>query len=527
MSVCPNCGAMSNGGKFCENCGAALPVEQPVQPVYQQPAQPVQSQPVQPVYQQPVQAAQQVPVQPVYQQPAQPVQVPVQPVYQQPVYQNPADSQQVIKPVYQQPVYMQQPNQGYQSQTAYKPRTVLNGACVAGFILGIVGLFTFGIPSFIGFIVSTIGVIIAFVKKQKGKVLGIIGIVLSLAMVIGGILFFANADKISEFLGRSSGEEGQSFEEWLFDDSYEGKIEIISETEWIEKYSGSCLIFEADDNFKYYRDYRDLTNYYYSGTYEIYFGYEGMDVIEQRYSQYGITADDICDQIDNERGVHGVKEFMVLVIHNDGCWIDGENTIDLKWDNVYMGYYDENRNIMDLTYLEDGMGYTFVDAYSFDESSIVMPDFDATDATEPDDGFWGNETVGFVELYQGEWEDCDEEDDMGYAYLDCIQKYDPDTETRIQLSVISGEYDPSLAYDMAEEFKDYMWDYGCSVSDVAETTIGGYEAYTVEAMYESGECLAAWFFVDEDLRMHYITVLYYDSDMDSYDMVSDTYVFEQ
>ena len=506
MSVCPNCGAMSNGGRFCENCGTALPVEQPVQPVQQ--TQTVPSQPVPPA-----QPAPQIPVQPVYQQP-------VQPVYQQ-------QSHQVITPVYQQPVYMQQPNQGYQSQTAYKPRTVLNGACVAGFILGIVGLFTFGIPSFIGFIVSTIGVIIAFVKKQKGKVLGIIGIVLSLAMVIGWILFIANADKISDALDKSSGEEGQSFEEWLFNDSYEGKIEIISETEWIEKYSGSCLIFEADDNFKYYRDYRDLSNYYYSGTYEIYFGYEAMDVIEDRYPKYGYTADDICDKIDNERGVSGVKEFMVLVIHNDGCWIDGENTCDMEWDNVYMGYYDDGRMIMDLTFLEDDMNYTFVAWDDFDESSVVMPATDPTTvATELDEDHMGDSLTGTVYLFQGEWLDWTEADGMDSYYLSRIQKYNPETGTIIQLSVFSGQYSPDVVEETVESVKDNMEAEGCAVSEVEEVTMGGYTAYTVTGQYQDGEYITVWYFVDDDLHMHYISVEYYEDDIDSYYMVSDTYTFE-
>ena len=58
----------------------------PQQPMYQQPAQPVQ----QPMYQQPAQPAQQ----PMYQQPAQPV--------QQPMYQQPAQPAQ--QPMYQQPM---------------------------------------------------------------------------------------------------------------------------------------------------------------------------------------------------------------------------------------------------------------------------------------------------------------------------------------------------------------------------------------------------------------------------------------
>ena len=206
MSVCPNCGASGNNGKFCESCGSPLPVEQPV---------------------------------------------PVQPYY-----------------------------------------------------------------SFIGFIVSTIGVIIAFVKKQKGKVLGIIGMILSLLMTVGVIIFFANADKISEFFSNANG-AGYSFEEWLFDVSYDGKIEMISETEWIEKNSGSCLVFEADDKFKYYWDYRDLNNYYYTGTYEIYFGYEAMDVLENKYPQYGYTGSQICDDISFDPVSFAVDKSFCAPVHGE------------------------------------------------------------------------------------------------------------------------------------------------------------------------------------------------------------------
>ena len=402
MSVCPNCGATDNIGNFCESCGAPLPLEQPARPAQLQPApapQPAsgpQPIPVQPVYEQlqpapgpqaaqyqPAPAPQPIPVQPVYQQSEQLVyHQPTEPVYQpQPAYAQPGQGYQG-QPAYQQPGQgyqgqpgYPQPGQGYQGQPGYPqpgqgyqpqpyaptiaPKKATNGACIAGCILGLVGIFTFGIPSFIGFIVSTIGVIVASVKKQKGKVLGIIGMVLSLLMVVGVILFFANADKISEALSDASG-EGQSFEEWLFDDSYDGKIEIISETEWIDKNSGAGMLFEANDNFKYYKNHNDLTNNYYTGTYEIYFGYEAMEILETKYGQYGVTSDSICDEIDNERGLSGVSEFMILVLHNDGCWVDGENTIDLKWDKVYMGYYDDNRNNMDLTCLDDNKNYAFV-----------------------------------------------------------------------------------------------------------------------------------------------------------------------
>lgn len=492
MSVCPNCGAFSNGGKFCESCGTPLPAEQNVQPAQQYQPQPQPVQPVQPI-----------PVQPVYPQP-------VQPAYQLPGYQQP---------------YMQ-PGQVYQPQPAYTPvkKQSTNGACIAGFILGLVGLFTFGIPSLIGVIVSTIGVIVAFAKKQKGKVLGIIGFVLSLLMVVGWILLIENSDKIGEALNSSG--EGTSFEEWLFDDSYEDKIAIISETEWVEKSNGSRIVFEADNSFTYYDDYRDLNNNYYSGTYEVYIGFEGINIIDERYSHFGYTSDDICDKIDNERGVDGVKDFVTLIFHNDGYWVDGNNAHDLKWDTVYIGYFDKNNLIMDLTYLEDGKAYTFVSWDNFDESSIVMPETTPSE-TEHSEYYWGSVLVGGVELYQGEWSGCDEEDEMGYYYLEKIQAYNEETETRIQLSVVSGQYyEPSVAEEMAESFKETMEEYDYEVSEVEETTLGGYTAYVVTAQYDDGQYFTAWYFVDKDLRVHYITVLYYDSDSVSYEMVRDTYTYE-
>ena len=498
MSVCPNCGAYTNGAKFCESCGAPLPVEQFAQPVQQAQRIPVQPQPAQPVE-----------PQPVYQQPA----------YQQPVYQQPVP----VQPVYQQPVY----NQAYQMPGSYNPvqKKSTNGACIAGFILGLVGLFTFGLTSLVGFIVSTIGVIIAFAKKQKGKVLGIIGLVLSLLLCVGWILFIANADKISAWLDANG--EGSSFEEWLFEDSYDGKIEIISETDWIRKDNGSYLVFGADDQFTYYADYRVLDNNYNSGTYEICFGYEAMDIIEGRYSKYGITADDICDEIENERGIDGVAQFMVLVLHNDGLWINGENTVDVKWDTVYMGYYDADRNVMDLRNPENNTEYTFIPYSNFDKSSIVMPDLNPTETNAFGEDYWGDNVVGVVKLYEGDWTESDETDAMDYSYLEMLQMYNADTETRIQLSVISGEYDPSLAEEMAEEFQVTMEEFDYYVSEVEEISLGGYTAYEVSAQYDDGKYLTVWYFVDGDLAMHYITAEYYESDIAAYEMVRDTYVYEQ
>ena len=218
---------------------------------------------------------------------------------------------------------------------------------------------------------------------------------------------------------------------------------------------------------------------------------------------------------------------MVLVLHNDGYWVNEVNTHDLKWDTLYMGYYDNNRLVMNLIYLEDNKDYTFVSRNDIDVSKINMPDTYITEPTDAYELYWGTDLSGHIELNQGEWNSCEEYDEMDYSYLENNQLLNPNTGTRIQLSIISGLYNPVLAEQLANEFKDTMEDdYDYEVSIVEETTLGGYTAYSVTAQYEDEEYLSAWFFVDEERQMHYVTVLYYDSDVISYEMVRDTYTLE-
>ena len=80
---------------------------------------------------------------------------------------------------------------------------------------------------------------------------------------------------------------------------------------------------------------------------------------------------------------------------------------------------------------------------------------------------------------------------------------------------------------MAEEFKDTMKENDYNVSEVEEVTLGGYTAYEVSAQYEDGKFITAWYFVDEELVMHYITAEYYESDIAAYEMVRDTYIYAQ
>lgn len=156
MIQCPNCNSTidDTGAAFCPNCGT--PLQKSVE-------QPAQEQP------------------PVNYQP---------PAYQQPGYQPPAYQ----PPVYQQPVY-QQP---------VAPERSGNGIGTAGFVLGLIALiFTtlayvfFQDLSFLvalGVILLIFAVILAFVgmilsivgvcKRNRTKVLAILGLVFSVAVFV-------------------------------------------------------------------------------------------------------------------------------------------------------------------------------------------------------------------------------------------------------------------------------------------------------------------------------------------------------
>ena len=56
-----------------------------------------------------------------------------------------------------------------------------------------------------------------------------------------------------------------------------------------------------------------------------------------------------------------------------------------------------------------------------------------------------------------------------------------------------------------------------------ESKIGGYKAYSVTGQYSDGMYLTLWYFVDNNNKLHYISVEYFDSDIASYEMVRDTY----
>ena len=110
------------------------------------------------------------------------------------------------------------------------------------------------------------------------------------------------------------------------------------DNKWVEYYSNSYLVPKSDGTFKYYKDKTDLTDYYYTGHYKLYVGDEGIDYVVNDLSDYGVTRDEIQGLIDrNDKYKKG--NFVCLVLDNEECIIDGENTATSTVTTPYYGFY--------------------------------------------------------------------------------------------------------------------------------------------------------------------------------------------
>ena len=537
MSFCPNCGSMNADGiKFCCNCGTPLSVEapeaeQPVQPVAPvAPAVQPAAQPVQPV----------APVAPAAQPAAQQVQ-PVAPV-SQPV-QSAAPVAPAVQPAYQQPVYPQT------AAVQTVPSQKSNGMCTVGLILSIVGYVTFGLTTLFGLIFSIIGLITAGKKNEKGKGKAVAGIILSSVLLVGIVILGAvYSAKVNDYLNdgdfptiETDAPGGGS--------SDDRRVKKITSQNWVETHSESYLTFGRKNTFKYYQSYSDLTDYYYTGTYEIYFGNDAVKEITKTYKEYGVTKQELNDYVDRNKDVD-IDDLMLLVLKNEGMWIDGENVKDEEWVSPYYGfYYNDSGIVLDLVNMNQATYFTFVpeDDYiisnptttvatttemtteTTEMTSTTETSEETTEATtdtsySSEFELVGDSLTGTVELNQGTWGVWTEAPGSMDSYYEArYQRINLKTGTIFSLIVFTNTYTDSQAKEMAEYGKQGMETDDYTGVTMEETKIGGCKAYTVTGRYSDGMYLTTWYFVDNNNKMHYISVEYFDSDIASYEMVRDTY----
>ena len=332
---CPLCGNENlDSTRFCIWCAA--PLNQPEQT--QTPAVPEQTPTV------PTSVPSSVPQ-------SAPAQTPVQTPYSIPVQSAAPQQTPYSIPVQssipqQTPSYASSGSVNAPIQAAYvapgtaAAKQVTNALCIIGFILSLVSIFCCGVTAIVSLILSILGLVFASGKKQKGKGLAIAGIAISAVLLAIFIIFIATGRfKVSTTFNLP----GKKL------DTPEKIEEYIKENNWIEVEEDSYLVFKSEKSFRYYRQFDELDDYYYSGTYELYVGEEAMDYLENELSEYGVTEEEVQGLADREK-YYEMDKLVVLVLHNEKQIVDGENIMEKSVDTPYFGFFvtDKNEHALDI-----------------------------------------------------------------------------------------------------------------------------------------------------------------------------------
>lgn len=117
----------------------------------------------------------------------------------------------------------------------------------------------------------------------------------------------------------------------------EQETSLITEYLWQASGDSSLIVCKTDGSFKYYQSAEDLTNYYYEGTYEFYMGKKAITYITTELSEYAVTKDELEALIDRSEE-YEESNFVVLVLNNEACMIDGENVAETPYRTPYYGF---------------------------------------------------------------------------------------------------------------------------------------------------------------------------------------------
>ena len=129
---------------------------------------------------------------------------------------------------------------------------------------------------------------------------------------------------------------------------------------WRETNSNSYIVFESD-TFTYYKDKGVYDNYYYKGHYEFYSGKAAVDYVVNDLSEYGVTRDEIQGLFDRN-AKYDESNFVCLVLQNEECIIDGQNTTTDYTKAPYYGFYLKNNSVeaLDIANMNTATYYWFV-----------------------------------------------------------------------------------------------------------------------------------------------------------------------
>lgn len=127
------------------------------------------------------------------------------------------------------------------------------------------------------------------------------------------------------------------------------KEEIFS-SKYLLAPDGSLYILEEDGSFKYYMTYKDQTDNYSSGKYEIFMEEEAVKKISE---ELGIEESEALETNRDHETKYKLKNLICLVINNEELILDGEKQDASKLKTmVYYGYYFDEYKYFDFMQLD-------------------------------------------------------------------------------------------------------------------------------------------------------------------------------
>lgn len=215
------------------------------------------------------------------------------------------------------------------------------GFAIAALVLGILSMtLCVAVGSLLGVLGITFGSV-SCARREGKRRLAVIGIVTSLiGIFLGAVCAFVIFQRVrtemaglfAEPIVTAEPEEGQ---EQKAEEPFTGK--------GFRAKDGSVIYFAEDGSFQWYRDDADHSNYYYTGTYEVYQGDTASSYVVNDLGEYGVTQEELEDYFarNGESSVYAPEYFTCLILHNEACMIDGKNEIAETYVTNYMGFFKE------------------------------------------------------------------------------------------------------------------------------------------------------------------------------------------
>ncbi len=130
---------------------------------------------------------------------------------------------------------------------------------------------------------------------------------------------------------------------------------FITEYKWQATSDSSLIVCEKDGSFKYYQSAEDLTNNYFEGTYGFYVGKPAVTYITTELSEYAVTKAELEGLFDRVEE-YDESNFVVFVLNNEACMIDGENVVEAPYQTPYYGFFLESDGVpcLDIVNMNSG-----------------------------------------------------------------------------------------------------------------------------------------------------------------------------